>query len=71
MTFRDQTDCYRAIAETLAAAAPAGWREIDAAISLDGARVDAVSLAKSLPANSHTSMGFRGSRRTSTTWHDW
>jgi len=42
MTFRDQAECYRAIGEALAAAAPTGWRQIDAAIALDGARVDAV-----------------------------
>jgi len=42
MTFKDQSDCYQAIGAALAAAAPTGWREIKAAIALDGVRVDAV-----------------------------
>jgi len=42
MNFKDQVDCYQAIGAVLASKAPAGWREIEAAITLSDARVDAV-----------------------------
>ena len=42
MNFKDQIECYRAIGAALAGAAPDGWRNIEAAITLDGTRVDAI-----------------------------
>lgn len=42
MNFESQIECYEAIGAALASVAPAGWRSIEASITLDGARVDAV-----------------------------
>jgi len=38
----DQITCYQAIGKALAGAAPAGWLYIEANITLEGSRVDAV-----------------------------
>lgn len=42
MNFKDQIECYQAIAAALSNAAPRGWVDIKADIALDGVRVDAV-----------------------------
>jgi hypothetical protein len=42
MNFKDQTECYGAIGAALASASPKGWRYIEAAITLEGLRVDAL-----------------------------
>jgi hypothetical protein len=42
MIFSDAIQCYQAIGASLAKAAPRGWKEIKAEVSLSGNRVDAI-----------------------------